>query len=57
MPLSVMRIYATPPSPISTSILVAEASIEFSMSSLMTDAGRSTTSPAAILLIVVSSNT
>ena len=52
-----MRIYATPPSPISISILVEEASMEFSMSSLITDAGRSTTSPAAILLIVVSSNT
>ena len=48
-----MRIYALPPSPISTSIDVAPASIEFSISSFTTDAGRSTTSPAAILLIVV----
>ncbi|NHJ41417.1 MAG: hypothetical protein FK731_15405 [Asgard group archaeon] len=35
---------------------VAFASIEFSTSSLTTEAGRSTTSPAAILLIVFLSN-
>ncbi len=39
-----------PPRPMSTSIRVARASIEFSTSSFTTLAGRSMTSPAAILL-------
>ena len=47
-PLSVTRIKVTPPFWISTVMRVAPASMEFSISSLMTDAGRSTTSPAAI---------
>ena len=38
-----------PPARISTRMLVLPASRAFSMSSLTTDAGRSTTSPAAIL--------
>ena len=46
-----------PPRRISTEIWVAPASMEFSTISLITDAGRSTTSPAAILLTVNSSNT
>jgi hypothetical protein len=40
---------------VSTTISVAPASMAFSISSFTTDAGRSTTSPAAILLIVSSS--
>ena len=47
-PLSVTRIYVTPPRRISTVTIEAPASIEFSTSSLMTEEGRSTTSPAAI---------
>ena len=47
-PLSVMRMYSMPPSAISTSMEVAPASIAFSTNSLITEAGRSTTSPAAI---------
>ena len=47
-PSSATPISLRPPSSISTLIRVAPASIEFSTSSLMTDAGRSTTSPAAI---------
>ena len=57
LPLSVTRMKLVPPAMISTSMRVAPASIAFSMSSLMTDAGRSTTSPAAILLMVLSSST
>ena len=45
----------SPPDMISISIVVAPASTAFSISSLTTDAGRSTTSPAAILLTVSSS--
>jgi len=41
----------TPPSSNWTSILVAPASRLFSISSLSTEAGRSTTSPAAIWLM------
>ena len=55
-PLSVIRIYVIPPFFISTVTFVAPASIEFSINSLTTDAGLSITSPAAILLIVKSSN-
>jgi hypothetical protein len=47
-PLSVTRIKVTPPFFISTVIRVEPASIEFSTNSLITDDGRSTTSPAAI---------
>jgi hypothetical protein len=38
-----------PPAVISTSIFVAPASTQFSINSFTTEAGRSTTSPAAIL--------
>ena len=48
-PSSVTRINVTPPFLISTVIFFAPASTAFSTSSLMTDAGRSTTSPAAIM--------
>ena len=49
-PSSETRMSASPASSNSTIILVAPASSEFSTSSLTTDAGRSTTSPAAIRL-------
>src|SRR5690606_37525768 len=49
-PLSRMRISLTPPSSTSISRRVAPASRLFSSSSLTTEAGRSTTSPAAIWL-------
>ena len=52
LPLSVTLINEIPPSFISTVIAVAPASIAFSTSSLTTEEGLSTTSPAAILLIV-----
>ena len=47
-PSSVIRIRAMPPERISTVTAAAPASMAFSMSSLTTLAGRSTTSPAAI---------
>ena len=47
-PLSVTRIKLLPPSLISTVIWLAPASIAFSTSSFITEAGRSITSPAAI---------
>ena len=47
-PLSVILIYFTPPELMSTVIVVAPASIEFSASSFTTEAGLSITSPAAI---------
>ena len=53
IPLSAIRINVMPPSLISTVTAVAPASIAFSASSLTTDAGRSMTSPAAILSIVI----
>ena len=56
IPLSVTLMKDLPPFWISTSILVAPASIEFSTNSLTQEAGRSTTSPAAILLIVPESS-
>ena len=56
LPLSVTRMKLVPPAIISTSMRVEPASMAFSTSSLMTEAGRSTTSPAAILLIVLSSS-
>jgi hypothetical protein len=48
VPSSLTRTSARPPSSIVTSTLVAPASSAFSTSSFTTDAGRSTTSPAAI---------
>ena len=51
-PLSVILINDVPPSLISTDIIVAPASIAFSISSLTIDAGLSITSPAAIWFIV-----
>ena len=50
MPLSMTRIFFLPPPSISNRRRVAWASIEFSTSSLTTEAGLSTTSPAAIWL-------
>ncbi len=47
-PSSLTRIRLFPPSSISTRIAVAPASSAFSINSFRTDAGRSTTSPAAI---------
>lgn len=47
-PLSETRIRRVPPASISTVTRVAPASMAFSRSSLTTEAGRSTTSPAAI---------
>src|SRR5579863_9496861 len=49
-PSSTMRRRRRPPASTSTRISEAPASREFSRSSLTTEAGRSTTSPAAILL-------
>ncbi len=49
-PSSVTRIHLPPPSSRATSTRPAPASRAFSISSLTTDAGRSITSPAAILL-------
>ena len=49
-PSSMTLISAIPPSSISIVIFLEPASIEFSTSSLTTEEGRSTTSPAAILL-------
>ena len=48
MPSSRMTMRSDPPAATSTSMRVAPASREFSTSSFTTDAGRSTTSPAAI---------
>ena len=56
-PLSVTRIKEQPPSLISTVTAVAWASTAFSSSSFTTEAGRSMTSPAAILLMVLWSKT
>ncbi len=53
-PLSVTRSSVLPPPAVTTSIRVAPASMAFSTSSLITLAGRSITSPAAIWLIMVS---
>ena len=52
LPSSVMRIMEIPPSFISIVMRVAPASIAFSVSSFTMEAGRSTTSPAAILSTV-----
>jgi|GEM_PF-4906711 len=48
LPLSLTRIMVTPPWRISMVTLLALASMAFSTSSLTTEEGRSTTSPAAI---------
>src|SRR5437868_11268715 len=56
-PLSLMAINFLPPASTSTRMRVAAASMEFSRSSLTTEAGRSTTSPAAILLATLSEST
>jgi len=50
-PLSLTEIDSIPPFSIVTVISVDDASIEFSINSLTIFNGRSTTSPAAILLI------
>jgi hypothetical protein len=50
-PSSTMRIWRTPPSSSWTEMLRAPASMPFSSSSFTTEAGRSTTSPAAIWLM------
>jgi hypothetical protein len=51
-PLSLTRIRDVPLFSIEIVISVAAASMEFSTSSLTTDAGRSTTSPAAMRLAI-----
>src|SRR3989454_21832 len=56
-PLSCMRINRRPPDSISMRSSLACASSEFSRSSLTTEAGRSTTSPAAILFATWSGRT
>ncbi len=56
-PSSLTSIDRLPPSSTETVTAVAPASSAFSTSSLTTDAGLSTTSPAAILLMVASSRT
>src|SRR5713101_6153606 len=55
-PPSMTRIMRLPPASTSTRIVFAPASSAFSRSSLTTDAGRSTTSPAAILFATASGN-
>src|SRR5437763_17098923 len=53
-PSSITRTSEIPPRRITTSILRAPASMLFSVNSFTTDAGRSTTSPAATWLATVS---
>ena len=53
LPLSTTRIYSVPPAKMVTSTLSAPASKAFSTNSLTTEAGFSTTSPAAIWLAVL----
>ena len=57
LPSSVTRRKVIPPWAISTVILAHPASMAFSISSLATEAGRSTTSPAAIRSATWLSNT
>ena len=52
MPSSLTRMSDSPPATVTISIVVAPASIAFSISSLTTLAGRSITSAAAMRLIV-----
>ena len=52
LPSSVTWMSLRPPSCTCTVMRVAPASIEFSINSLTTEAGRSTTSPAAMRLAV-----
>ena len=56
-PLSLTSMRSRPPSAISTSMRVAPASRAFSESSFTTEAGRSTTSPAATCWATRGSNT
>ena len=56
-PSSLTRINAEPPRSMSTRISRAPASMLFSTSSFTTDAGRSTTSPAATWLARISGST
>src|SRR5699024_1450539 len=56
-PLSTILISFMPDSSMNTSISSAFASREFSISSLTTELGRSTTSPAAILFCIFGSST
>src|SRR5437660_7728460 len=55
-PSSITRIMRLPPTSTSTRMVFAPASMAFSSSSFTTDAGRSTTSPAAILFATASGN-
>jgi hypothetical protein len=55
-PSSVTRISVLPPSAMSTWMRPAPASSAFSTSSFTAEAGRSTTSPAAMRLIAASSS-
>src|SRR5437016_333949 len=55
-PSSITRIMRLPPTSTSTRMVLAPASMAFSSSSFTTDAGRSTTSPAAILFATASGN-
>src|SRR5437879_6500744 len=55
-PSSITRIMRLPPTSTSTPMVFASASMAFSNSSFTTDAGRSTTSPAAILFATASGN-
>src|SRR5215475_4897688 len=55
-PSSMTRIIRLPPASVSTRIVLAPASSAFSRISFTTEAGRSTTSPAAILFATASGN-
>src|SRR5437667_235240 len=55
-PSSITRIMRLPPTSASTRMVFAPASMAFSSSSFTTEAGRSTTSPAAILFATASGN-
>ena len=57
LPLSMMRMLSIPPFSISMVTAVAPASMEFSTSSLTTELGRSTTSPAAIWFAILGGST
>ena len=57
LPLSTTRMYSVPPAKMVTSILSEPASSAFSTNSFTTEAGFSTTSPAAIWLAVLVSKT
>ena len=55
-PSSITRIMRRPPDSVSTRMVLAPASSAFSSNSFTTEAGRSTTSPAAILFATASAN-